>query len=243
MRPALALLALAGAALAVSAPASAQDRGYGRPDSTPRGSYQDSCRDITVRRGEISAQCRDNRNQWVWTSANADCRGDMTNQNGRLVCLSGGGRPGTLPRGSYLESCRDAAVRGRELTAQCRNDRGRWNWTSADADCRGDMTNQDGRLVCYGGGGHPGQGGGWRGGVVLYQDGGFRERSVEINGDTPDLRAFNFNDRASSIRVQGGDWELCDDINYGGRCWRVSSDIVQFSPDMNERVSSLRRIR
>lgn len=246
MRAALALIAAAGALAAVAAPAAAQDRGYGRPD-TPRGSYQDSCRDVQVRRGEISAQCRDNRGQWVWSTASADCRGDMTNQNGRLTCLSGSGRPGTLPRGSYLESCRDASVRGRELTAQCRDDRGRWNWTSASAECRGDMTNQNGRLVCFGGaggaGGPGGPGGGGRGQAVLFEDAGYRGRAVNVDGDIADLGAFGFNDRASAIRVGRGEWELCDDINYRGRCWRISSDISLFSGEMNDRVSSIRRIR
>lgn len=240
MRPALALLAAAGAFAAISAPALAQDRGW-RPDSPPNGSYRDSCRDVTVRRGEISAQCRDNRGNWTWTSASADCRGEMSNQNGRLVCLSSGGRPGSLPRGSYLESCRDASVRGRELTAQCRDSRGRWNWTSANADCRGDMTNQNGRLVCFGGSGGPGGGG--RGGAVLFEDAGYRGRTVNVDGDISDLRAFGFNDRASGIQVGRGEWELCDDINYRGRCWRISSDVSLFSGDMNDRASSIRRIR
>ncbi|MFT4252702.1 MAG: CVNH domain-containing protein [Caulobacter sp.] len=236
MRAAFALIAAAGALVAIGGPAAAQDRGYG----SPRGSYQESCRDVQVRRGEITAQCRDSRGAWVWSSASADCRGEMSNQNGRLVCLSGGGRPGTLPRGSYLESCRDASLRGRELTAQCRDDRGRWNWTSVNADCRGDISNQNGRLTCFGGPGGPGGG---RGEALLFEHAGYQGRTYQVDGEAPDLRAGGFNDKASSIRIRGGEWELCDDIGFRGRCWRVSSDIVQFSGEMNDRVSSIRRIR
>lgn len=54
------------------------------------------------------------------------------------------------PRGSYLRSCRDVAMRGDSLLAVCRRINGRWQPTRLDRvrGCIGDIGNDDGNLVC-----------------------------------------------------------------------------------------------
>jgi hypothetical protein len=186
MRTALALIVATSALAATAAPALAQGPGRGdRFDDRPRGSYEQSCRNINVRRGEITAECRNRRDRWVWSTASADCR-NMENHDGRLVCVSGGGRPG--------------------------------------------------------GPGGPGNGGG-RADAVIFEHAGYGGRAYEVRGDMPDFVQIGFNDKASSIQIRRGEWELCDDAYYRGRCWRVSGDMGVFPRDMNDRISSIRRIR
>jgi len=72
-------------------------------------------------------------------------------------------------------------------------------------------------------GGPPGGGGGWVGGgqdasVTLYEGSNFGGRSVGVNVDIPNLGGTDFNDRARSMFVQGGTWELCRDDGYRGGC-------------------------
>lgn len=72
-------------------------------------------------------------------------------------------------------------------------------------------------------GGPRGGGGGWVGGgqdasVTLYEGSNFGGRSVGVNVDIPNLGGTDFNDRARSMFVQGGTWELCRDDGYRGGC-------------------------
>lgn len=62
----------------------------------------------------------------------------------------GGSGYGT-PSGSFTSSCRDVqSLENGYISAQCRTDGG-WRWSTIRADdCRGDITNRDGVLTCYG---------------------------------------------------------------------------------------------
>lgn len=71
--------------------------GGGPYDSVPDGSYQRSCRDITVQYGTLTARCLDNRQNLQSTSISVrSCSGRIANYNGYLRCegWSGGGGPG-----------------------------------------------------------------------------------------------------------------------------------------------------
>ncbi len=82
--------------------------------------------------------------------------------------------------------------------------------------------------------------------IVLYADGGFRGDRLEFDAASPDLSLFRFNDRASSLEVQNGSWEICKDSHYrgcillfdGGR--GEMSDLSRIG--WNDRVSSLRPV-
>lgn len=108
-----------------------------------------------------------------------------------------------------------------------------------------------------GSGGHGGHGGGGGGGdwsgsggsggggsrhtATLYERTGFRGRSVTVNGDTPDLRDFGFNDKAMSIRIRGS-WLLCSDWKFKGKCVSVRGDQEDLSRvGFYSSLTSLRR--
>ena len=53
----------------------------------PRGSYKQSCRDLSVNGDILSAECQKRDGNWRWTSIDfGDCYGEIVNQNGRLIC-------------------------------------------------------------------------------------------------------------------------------------------------------------
>ncbi len=79
-----------------------------------------------------------------------------------------------------------------------------------------------------------------RGEAVLFERDGFRGDRRSITGEVPNLRTAGFNDRASSLRL-GGRWEVCTDINYGGRCEIYRGDVSNLSTEgLNNQISSMR---
>lgn len=130
--------------------------------AAPPGSYQQSCNAIRDDgRGQLSAQCRDTRGRYRFSSIDyRSCQSEIGNDNGQLFCnggrpgaqrpdadrpgdgrpgggyqgggYQGGGWSGALPGGSWQRSCRNSAARGARVTAQCRSDHDRWFDTSID---------------------------------------------------------------------------------------------------------------
>lgn len=167
------------------------------------------------------------------------------------------------PRGSYTRSCREITAFNGQVWARCQTGRGSWEWTSARSrDCGGQgLENHDGRLECAGfnggGGGWNGGGGGWSGGggggyrpgnsyrgdVLMFEDAGYQGRVYEVVGDMPDLGVARFNDKASSIKIVRGQWEICEHANYQGRCSRLDADQPVLPREWNDAISSIRRIR
>ena len=66
----------------------------------------------------------------------------------------------------------------------------------------------------WGGGG----GGGYGASATLYEGSDFGGRSYGVTGDVSNLGRTDFIDRARSLYVQGGNWELCRDDGYRGGC-------------------------
>jgi hypothetical protein len=59
----------------------------------------------------------------------------------------------------------------------------------------------------------------------------------------PDLDPTGFNDRAASISVRDGTWEVCLDAYFQGSCMRLSpGDYPRLDQQFNDRISSLREI-
>ena len=76
--------------------------------------------------------------------------------------------------------------------------------------------------------------------IVVYTAPNYRGRSLVFSDDAVDLRQQGLNDRIASVRVLGGRWQICADINYVG-CRSVTADI----PDLGaigwgSRISSIR---
>lgn len=245
--------AIAAAALSGSA-AHAQETqrwGGGWGGGVPSGSYQQSCRDIRVNGPTLTASCQDSRGRWTYSSIRVDqCRGDIRNAGGRLQCAPGGGPGwgGNLPNGSYQQSCRDARVTGGTLSASCRDNRGRWNYSSIRMnDCRRDIRNDNGRLVCDVGGG--GGGGGWppggggRSELTLFSGAEFQGQPFSTGSEITNLPR-QYNDRALSLRIQGrGSWQVCADANFRGRCQIFDRDVRDLRQyGLGEAISSMRPV-
>ena len=76
--------------------------------------------------------------------------------------------------------------------------------------------------------------------IVVYTAPNYGGRSLVFSDDAADLRRVGLNDRIASVRVLGGRWVICTDINYVG-CRAVARDI----PDLGaigwgSRISSIR---
>ncbi|GGY84271.1 beta/gamma crystallin-related protein [Pseudoduganella plicata] len=91
---------------------------------------------------------------------------------------------------------------------------------------------------------------GWRGGgerrgeaVQLFAGARFEGRTVDVDGDVRTLRDADFNDRAGSLVVRRGTWEVCEHADYGGQCVVFGPGRYPFLEGMNDRISSLRRVR
>lgn len=78
--------------------------------------------------------------------------------------------------------------------------------------------------------------------VTLYELENFQGRSFTSNGAVDNVFSFGFNDRASSVLVQRDDWQVCEDISYGGRCvvLRQGRYPSLAAMGLNDSISSLR---
>lgn len=54
--------------------------------------------------------------------------------------------------------------------------------------------------------------------LVLYEEGDFQGRPVNVVIDMRQLGTVNFNDRASSVVIEKGAWVLCTEEDYSGTC-------------------------
>ena len=79
--------------------------------------------------------------------------------------------------------------------------------------------------------------------ITFYEHDDFRGRVFMTSRPVSDFRVSGFNDRASSVMVQGGSWEVCEDVDYGGRCVVLRAGSYNSLRDMgfNDRFSSTRR--
>jgi hypothetical protein len=80
--------------------------------------------------------------------------------------------------------------------------------------------------------------------VVLFQDDGFKGESLPVSINESDLKSRGFNDRASSVVISYGRWEICSDSDFRGRCETL--DPGRYSSlramGLNDAVSSVRRV-
>ena len=78
--------------------------------------------------------------------------------------------------------------------------------------------------------------------VTLYDREDFQGRSFSTRAAVPDLAPRGFNDRTSSIVVEDGPWQVCDDAGFRGRCVVLQAGRYSSlaSTGIGNRVSSLR---
>jgi hypothetical protein len=77
--------------------------------------------------------------------------------------------------------------------------------------------------------------------IVVYDAPGFTGRSLRIDHAIPNLAVLKFDDKVASFEIQGaGDWMLCENRNYGGRCVRGTAKAEDLKVlQLAGRVSSL----
>ena len=80
--------------------------------------------------------------------------------------------------------------------------------------------------------------------IVFYEYEGLRGRTFVAEGAIDNFEHYGFNDRASSVIVQRGRWEVCDDAYYRGYCTVLSPGQYPSlgAMGLNNRVSSLRPV-
>lgn len=79
--------------------------------------------------------------------------------------------------------------------------------------------------------------------VELYSDPEFGGKVVMANRDVSNLGPTDFNDRASSIVINAGQWEMCTDGEYSGRCVVMGPGRYPQIGGLTRQLSSLRRVR
>ena len=80
--------------------------------------------------------------------------------------------------------------------------------------------------------------------ITLYEHDAYAGRSFTSQANVMDLHRSGFNDRASSVVVRSGRWEICEDAGFRGRCTvlRPGQYPSLTAMGLNDRVSSLRTI-
>ena len=80
--------------------------------------------------------------------------------------------------------------------------------------------------------------------AVIYSNRDFRGDRFVVNGNyLPNLANNGFNDRAQSLRVEGGTWMFCSDANLQGQCRTFTpGSYAELPGALNNRLSSGRRV-
>lgn len=83
-----------------------------------------------------------------------------------------------------------------------------------------------------------------RGSLELFGQPEFKGRTLRLDKDADSLQGSGFNDRASSVVVTSGTWQLCSDDGYGGKCRTFTPGrYPNLGYGMAKEVSSARLVR
>lgn len=80
--------------------------------------------------------------------------------------------------------------------------------------------------------------------ITFYENEGFRGRTFSTDKQIWNFERFGFNDRASSVVVDRGRWEVCEDARFEGRCvvLRHGSYDSLRGLGLDNRISSVRPV-
>jgi hypothetical protein len=127
----------------------------------PGGPWSKTCRDPALDGSVLRATCKDNRGTWrpTWIDLRQCASRNIGNDDGLLVCLAAPVEPeapalvpmrDTLPKGSWLDSCRSGVVKQYQMRAECV--RGDGSWLVSDLNLktckRNAVTSRNGMLAC-----------------------------------------------------------------------------------------------
>ena len=78
--------------------------------------------------------------------------------------------------------------------------------------------------------------------VTFYEGEGFRGRAFTTDKQVNNFARNGFNDRSSSVVVERGRWEACEDVRFAGRCvvLRRGSYASLQQMGLSDRISSVR---
>ncbi|UGQ47527.1 beta/gamma crystallin-related protein [Massilia endophytica] len=79
--------------------------------------------------------------------------------------------------------------------------------------------------------------------VILFSGTRFEGERVMLHNDLRTLRDAGFNDRAGSLVINEGQWEFCEHADYRGQCVVLGPGRYARLDELNNRISSLRRVR
>ena len=79
--------------------------------------------------------------------------------------------------------------------------------------------------------------------ITLFEHNNFEGGQLTLRGYTPSIVSTGFNDRASSIVVESGRWELCTDVDFKGTCVTLTrGEYPALDRRLNDRISSAREV-
>ena len=79
--------------------------------------------------------------------------------------------------------------------------------------------------------------------VVLFEGPDFKGAKISIGAAEPDVGNSDFRDRARSLIVRGGVWEICQEVNFGGECQDVpEGEYQRLNSRFNRRIASVRPV-
>ena len=80
--------------------------------------------------------------------------------------------------------------------------------------------------------------------ITLYEGEGFRGRAFTTERSLPDFARSGFNNRVSSVIVDGGRWEACEDTGFRGHCvvLRQGSYSSLERMGIDNRLSSIQKV-
>lgn len=138
----LAMMLLLGCAAGLSA----------AQQANPEGTYQQTCSDISVKKGTLYAKCEDaNGKAHSAKLSHYEKCSDIANKNGKLECAGEEkAAAASQPGGSYTDSCKNIQMKGTTLHAVCKSLDGREMPTSLkEANrCAEGVANINGILNC-----------------------------------------------------------------------------------------------
>jgi beta/gamma crystallin len=81
--------------------------------------------------------------------------------------------------------------------------------------------------------------------ITMYEDDGFQGHRVSADRPVDNFADSGFNDKASSVEVRGGTWQVCTDAYFQGQCAMLRPGTYPSlrSLGLNDQISSVRPIQ
>ena len=76
--------------------------------------------------------------------------------------------------------------------------------------------------------------------ATFYETPDFGGQPLSVDGVIPDFRAYDYNDRAMSVVVEGAPVQVCWDINFGGNCQVFNPGYYRHLGVWSHQISSVR---